>query len=97
LHPHTELTELHGDLEEGLMAVSWRDNQTGLEEKRPIRYVFLFVGADPETDWLGGSGVALDPKRFVLTGQAAGSAAEHLPASLESSVPGVFAVGDVRS
>jgi thioredoxin reductase (NADPH) len=97
LHPHTELTELHGDLGEGLTAVSWRDNRTGLQEKRPIRYVFLFVGADPETDWLAGSGVALDPKGFVLTGQAAGSAAEHLPALLESSVPGVFAVGDVRS
>ena len=97
LHPHTELTGVHGDLEEGLAAVSWRDNQTGLEEKRPVRYVFLFVGAAPETDWLAGSGVALDPKGFIQTGHTAGSATKHLPALLESSVPGVFAVGDVRS
>jgi thioredoxin reductase (NADPH) len=60
--------------------------------------VFLFVGAEPETGWLEGCGVALDSHGFVLTGQAtAGRTAGHLPASLESSVPGVFAVGDVRS
>ena len=97
LRPHTELTQLHGDSAEGLTAVSWRDKQTGLDEKRPIRQVFLFVGADPETEWLSGCGVALDQKGFVLTGQAAGLAAGHVPAPLESSVPGVFAVGDVRS
>ncbi|MDQ2963245.1 MAG: FAD-dependent oxidoreductase [Pseudomonadota bacterium] len=97
LRPHTELTQLHGDRSEGLTAVSWRDNQTGGEEKRPIRHVFLFVGADPETRWLESCGVALDLQGFVLTGQAAGLAGEHVPASLESNVPGVFAVGDVRS
>jgi thioredoxin reductase (NADPH) len=97
LRPQTELTQLHGDSAEGLTAVSWRDKQTGLEEKRPIRQVFLFVGADPETEWLAGCGVALDQKGFVLTGQAAGLAAGHVPAPLESSVLGVFAVGDVRS
>jgi thioredoxin reductase (NADPH) len=95
--PHTELTQLHGDLE-GLIAVTWRNKQTGVEEKRPIRHVFLFVGADPETRWLEGCGVKLDKHGFVLTGQAtAGLAAGHAPAPLESSVPGVFAVGDVRS
>jgi thioredoxin reductase (NADPH) len=97
LRPHTELTQLHGDPAEGLTAVSWRDKQTGIEEKRPIRYVFLFAGADPETGWLAGCGVALDPDGFVLTGQAAGLAARNVPGSLESSVPGVFAAGDVRS
>jgi thioredoxin reductase (NADPH) len=97
LRPQTELTQLHGDSAEGLTAVSWRDKQTGLEEKRPIRQVFLFVGADPETEWLAGCGVAVDQKGFVLTGQAAGLAAGHVPAPLESSVLGVFAVGDVRS
>ena len=97
LRPHTELTELHGNLEEGLTGVSWRDGQSGLEEKRPIRHVFLFVGADPETTWLAGCDVALDRDGFVLTGQAAGLAAGHVPAALESNVPGVFAVGDVRS
>jgi thioredoxin reductase (NADPH) len=98
LRPHTELTQLHGDPVEGLTAVTWRNNQTGVEEKRPIRHVFLFVGADPETRWLEGCGVAFDPHGFVLTGQAtAGLAAGHAPAPLESNVPGVFAVGDVRS
>ncbi len=97
LRPHTQLTQLYGNLEEGLNAVSWRDKQTGLEEKRPIRHVFLFVGADPETKWLAGCGVALDTHGFVLTGQAQGLAAGHLPAPLESSVHGVFAIGDVRS
>jgi thioredoxin reductase (NADPH) len=98
LQAHTELTELHGDLAEGLTAVSWRDQQTGVEEKRPIRNVFLFVGAEPETRWLEGCGVALDSHGFVLTGQATASpSAGYLPAPLESNVPGVFAVGDVRS
>ena len=97
LRPHTELTQLYGNLEEGLSAVSWRDKQTGLEEKRPIRHVFVFVGADPETKWLAGCGVALDPHGFVLTGQTEGLAAGYVPAPLESSVRGVFAIGDVRS
>jgi thioredoxin reductase (NADPH) len=98
LRPHTELTQLHGDLVEGLTAVTWRNNQTGVEEQRPIRHVFLFVGADPETRWLEGCGVKFDSHGFVLTGQAtAGFAAGHVPAPLESTVPGVFAVGDVRS
>ena len=97
LRPHTELTQLYGNLEEGLNAVSWRDKQTGLEEKRPIRHVFVFVGADPETKWLAGCGVALDPHGFVLTGQTEGLAAGYVPAPLESSVRGVFAIGDVRS
>jgi thioredoxin reductase (NADPH) len=51
--------------------------------------VFLFIGADPETDWLAGCGIELDARGFVLTRPGA--------ASLETSVPGVFAVGDVRS
>src|SRR6202795_1565285 len=97
LRPHTELTQLYGHRKEGLNAVSWRDKQTGLEEKRPIRHVFVFVGADPETKWLAGCGVALDPHGFVLTGQTEGLAAGHVPAPLESSVRGVFAIGDVRS
>ena len=98
LRPHTELTQLHGDLAEGLTAVSWRDRQSGAEEKRPIRHVFLFVGADPETGWLEGCGVAFDTHGFVLTGQATASlVAGHVPSLLESNVPGVFAVGDVRS
>jgi len=98
LHPFTELTQLHGNAEEGLAAVSWRDSKTGVEEQRSIRHVFLFVGAQPETRWLESCGVALDTHGFVLTGQdAAGLAQGYVPTALESTVPGVFAVGDVRS
>jgi len=61
--------------------------------RRPIRHVFLFIGADPNTDWLAGSGVALDAKGFVLTGSEAGAGRRVL----ETGHPGVFAIGDVRS
>ena len=75
-----------------LEAVRWR--QAGSTEvQRPIRHLFLFTGADPNTDWLEGSGVALDAKRFVLTGNQADSAGRPL----ETSMHGVFAIGDVRS
>ena len=99
LNTHTELTQLHGGPHGGLEAISWRNRRTGEEVRQPIRHVFLFVGADPETDWLEGCGVALDGQGFVLTGKASGSFAEagRLPCPLETSVPGVFAVGDVRS
>jgi thioredoxin reductase (NADPH) len=98
LRPHTELTRLHGDLTAGLTDVSWRDRQTDVEEKRSIRSVFLFIGADPETAWLQGCGVALDSKGFVLTGLATASfTTKRSPAPLESNIPGVYAVGDVRS
>jgi thioredoxin reductase (NADPH) len=94
LRPHTDLTQLHGDEVLGLTGVSWRDRRSGIEQERSIRHVFLFVGADPETHWLAGCGVAFDAQGFVLTGQAT---ADISPAPLESTVPGVFAVGDVRS
>ena len=69
-----------------LEAVTLRDG-----ERIPLSSLFLFLRAAPHTDWLGGT-VALDDDGFVLTGEAAG--AETI---LETSVPGVFAVGDVRS
>ena len=98
LHPHTQLTQLHGDLPGGLGAVTWRDSKTGVEEQRPIRHVFLFVGADPETEWLKSCAVACDSHGFVLTGSACASLAPGgFSAPLQSNVPGVFAVGDVRS
>ena len=60
--------------------------------------MFLFVGADPETEWLADCGVALDAHGFVLTGRAIGeTSSTKQRAALESSVSGVFAVGDVRS
>ncbi len=101
LKPHTGLAGLHGDPATGLAGVSWRNRQTGAEEERAIRNVFLFVGADPETGWLANcldSELAIDSHGFVLTGEKA-SRGHHrgMPAALETSVPGVFAVGDVRS
>jgi thioredoxin reductase (NADPH) len=75
-----------------LEAVRWRRGASG-EVRRPIRHLFLFIGADPNTAWLSGSGVALDAKGFVLTG--ADAAEKRRP--LETSRRGVFAIGDVRS
>jgi thioredoxin reductase (NADPH) len=74
-----------------LEAVRWRVGAAGQEVRRPIRHMFLFIGAEPNTDWLAGSGVALDAKRFVLTGT---DTHRH---ALETSRRGVFAIGDVRA
>jgi len=96
LRPHTEITRLHGDTHLG--GVSWRNHLTGIEEERALRNVFLFVGADPETRWLEGCNMKVDRHGFVLTGAAVGGPADGFqPAPLETSIPGVFAVGDVRS
>jgi thioredoxin reductase (NADPH) len=88
----TDVSELEG--RDGLLeAIRWRHRPSGEETRREIRHLFLFVGADPNTDWLAQSGVALDDKGFVRTGAGAGT--DRLP--LETSRRGVFAVGDVRS
>lgn len=98
LHPYTELVRLHGEPTSGLNGATWRDRQSGELEDCPARNIFLFIGAVPETDWLEGCGVALDKHGFVLTGQEArGGFPAKVAATLESSVPGVFAVGDVRA
>jgi thioredoxin reductase (NADPH) len=86
----TNVTALEG--RDGMLeAIRWR-NASGAEVRRPIRHLFLFIGAEPNTDWLGGSGVTLDAKGFVLTGQASDDGR-----LLESSRRGVFAIGDVRA
>jgi thioredoxin reductase (NADPH) len=87
-----QISGLEGD-DGTLEAIRWRQGASGKAVRRPIRHLFLFIGAEPNTDWLSGSGVALDDKRFVLTGaDAAGDLG-----SLETSRRGVFAIGDVRS
>jgi thioredoxin reductase (NADPH) len=96
LRPHTELTRLHGTPGEGLHGITWRNRVTGSHEDAPVRNVFLFIGADPETGWLGGCGAAMDAAGFIVTGAAAGREGRQ-PAPLETSIPGLFAVGDVRS
>lgn len=88
----TEITALDGH--EGILeTVRWRPRAGGGETARPIRHLFLFIGADPNTDWLAQSGIALDDKGFVRTGEAAGRE-RHL---LETNRSGIFAIGDVRS
>jgi len=76
-----------------LDAISWRDRGSGAETRRAISYLFSFIGAEPNTDWLAASGLKLDVRGFVLTGDEAEG--DRLP--LETSRRGVFAVGDVRS
>jgi thioredoxin reductase (NADPH) len=87
----TNITGLEG-VGGALEALRWR-GPAGEETRHPLRHLFLFIGADPNTDWLEGSGVALDSKGFVLTGAGTDGASRPL----ETSVRGVFAIGDVRS
>ena len=92
--PRTEITTLIGGPGARLARVRWRRAPTGDETELPICHLFLFVGVEPATAWLRDCGIALDPEGFVRTGTD-----DHTPRllSLESSIPGVFAVGDVRS
>jgi len=64
----TGIVGLSGDAENGLRRVRWRNAGTGAEEEAEIGHLFLFIGADPETGWLDGCGVALDRAGFILTG-----------------------------
>jgi thioredoxin reductase (NADPH) len=102
VHTGTEIVALEGT--NHLEAVRWRDKRTGTEETHAIRHVFMMTGAVPNTGWLGGC-IALDEKGFVKTGPAL--TAQDLasrrwpparaPQIFETSLPSVFAVGDVRS
>ncbi|MER8593776.1 FAD-dependent oxidoreductase [Mesorhizobium sp. M1182] len=86
----TQIAALEGD-DGNLGKVRWRNRDT--ETARPIRHLFLFIGADPNTDWLAQCGVALDAKGFVRTGPDIGQER----GALETNRGGVFAIGDVRS
>jgi thioredoxin reductase (NADPH) len=102
LRTHTEIAALEGS--DHLERVQWRDNQTGNTETRDISHVFIMTGAAPNTRWLDGC-VVLDAKAFIKTGPDLSSDDLHaaqwplarVPHLLETSLPGVFAVGDVRS
>jgi thioredoxin reductase (NADPH) len=102
LRTRTEIVGLSGNTE--LQGVRWRNAATGETEDRPIRHVFCMMGASPCTRWLQGA-VALDDKGFVKTGQdltpedlaSTNWSLSRNPLLLETSRPGIFAVGDVRS
>ena len=101
LHPKTEVVALEGATR--LERVSWRDNETGVVTTHDIGHLFSMTGAVPSTSWLEGC-VALDESGFIKTGPDLSKedlAAAHWPLArspqlLETSLPGVFAVGDVR-
>jgi thioredoxin reductase (NADPH) len=96
LMAHTEVQDLTVDDNGALSAIAWRNNQTGETTQRPMRHLFLFIGADPCTDWMTGCNAAIDAKGFVLTGRPA-RPQEDDPLGLHTSLDGVFAIGDVRS
>ncbi|MDQ1730167.1 MAG: thioredoxin reductase [Pseudonocardiales bacterium] len=92
---HTEVRELLG--EQTLSGLVVQDNRTGKRDRLTVRALFVFIGATPCTVWLAGT-IQLDQDGFVLTGEGAAAAQVDVrPQLLESSWPGVFAVGDVRS
>jgi thioredoxin reductase (NADPH) len=102
LRPFTEITAIEGNGH--LQQVCWRDNQSNATEARSIQHLFLMTGAAPNTSWLDGC-LKLDDKKFVKTGpdltrddlSGAGWPLKRSPYLLETSLPHVFAVGDVRS
>lgn len=101
LHYHTEITALDGGMH--LERVAWCDKRTGETSSQDIRHVFIMAGASPRTGWLQNC-LALDEKGFILTGRDLDFVSnghswelQRPPLMLETSLPGVFAVGDVRA
>jgi thioredoxin reductase (NADPH) len=101
LRTHTEIVGVEGD--NHLQSLRWKNNQTGQTEEHKIRHIFIMTGADPNTNWLDGC-IALDNKGFIKTGpdlsqenlSTAQWSLARQPYLLETSLPGVIAVGDVR-
>ena len=97
LHVGAEVVALGGDRAGGLKSVTFRDRATGATATYPLRHLFLFIGADPNAEWLQNC-VAVDAKGFVVTGATFSiDAGGRAPLPLETSMPGVFAIGDVRA
>jgi thioredoxin reductase (NADPH) len=101
MHYRTEIIGLDGDTQ--LESVTWQDKNTGEKSTHNIRHVFIMAGASPRTEWLKGC-VLLDSKGFILTGRDLDPLSQSFnwplpraPQMLETSLPGVFAVGDVRA
>jgi thioredoxin reductase (NADPH) len=105
LHTESEIVAIEG-CEEGVSAVHWRHRKNGSMQTKSTRRIFLFVGADPNTGWLENCGVIVNDKGFVCSGidlppinlaRAADVESTYRPLPLETSMPGVFAIGDVRA
>ena len=103
LHTNTEVIRLEGNTH--LENVAWKDRKTGEVSTHSIQHLFMMTGASPQTEWLRGC-LALDDNGFILTGRDLDAPVKegHLrwplarpPQMLETSLPGVFAVGDVRA
>ena len=94
---NAEVTGLQGGQDGSLTRVRWRSRLSGEDSLLDVRNLFLFVGADPATGWLEGCGVVVDRAGFVVTGAPDKNSEARIASPLETSVPGVFAVGDVRS
>ena len=103
LHVETEIVGLGGDTH--LEQVTWMNRATGEKSEHPIRHVFVMAGASPRTDWLRGC-IALDERGFILTGRDLDPVLESAPVKwpldrspqmLETSLPAVYAVGDIRA
>jgi thioredoxin reductase (NADPH) len=94
---NTEVVALEGTEDASLERVRWRSRLSGEDSTTDIRNLFLFVGADPATGWLDGCGVMVDRGGFVVTGAQCRKGEGQPVSALQTSVPGVFAVGDVRS
>ncbi len=102
LHPFTEVVGVSGNGH--LDGMTWRNRETGETEQRAIRHLFVMIGAQPNAGWLE-SGVVIDDKGFIVTGpdlrpealaEAEWPLTRH-PFLVETTRPGIFAVGDVRS
>ncbi len=96
LHTHTEIVSLEGDRTQGLTGVTFRERPSGVTHICPVHHLFLFIGADPNVDWLKDC-VARDSKGFIVTGAASSVDLGRSVLPLETSHSGVFAIGDIRA
>ena len=108
LYTESEIVAIEGS-DEGVSGVRWQNRKDGCKQTKPVRRIFLFVGADPNTGWLENCGVKVNNKGFVCTGldlspagheqsvRSAHSENRRQPLQLETSIPGVFAIGDARA
>jgi thioredoxin reductase (NADPH) len=96
VEPLTTVEALEGNSH--LERIRWRNAKTGLSSSHEIHHLFLMTGADPNTGWLGKC-LSLDSKRFIRTGPdiATEWALRRAPFLVETSLPGIFAVGDIRA